>query len=117
MVKYRVDRLVELAGTSHRRTLCRLPLGGNDPCLRLRLQSQLHSSKVAGLATYNVDLAHTCMYKQHADEVDRKFQFGWIDIQYHCAVHCSYPHSRCDQQRITRSSSLYPCERCVEQLL
>ena len=117
IVKHRVDRLVELAGTSHRRTLCRLPHGGNDPCLRFHLQSRLHSSKLAGLATHNVDFAHTCMHQQHAHEVDREFQLGWIDIQYHCPVYCSYPHPVCDQQRVTRATSLYPCERCVERLL
>ena len=39
MVKIRVDRLVELAGTSHWRALRRLPHGGNDPCLRFLLKS------------------------------------------------------------------------------
>ena len=117
IVECRVDRLVELAGTSHRRTICRLPFGGNDPCLRLHHQSQLYSSKLAGLATHNVDLAHTWMYKQHAYEVDRQFQFCWIDIQHHCAVYRSYPHPSFDQQRITRPSSLYSLERCVEGLL
>ncbi len=116
-VKYRVDRLVELAGTSHRRTLCRLPFGGNDPCLRFHLQSQLYSSELAGLAPHNVDLAHTWMYQQHAYKVDCKLQFCWIDIQHHCAVHCPDPHPGCDQQRITRPSSFYPCKCCVERLL
>lgn len=117
ILKCRVDWLVELAGTSHRRTLCRLPIGGNDPCLRLHHQSRLYSSKLAGLATHNFDHAHTCMYKQHAYEMDRQFQFCWIDVQHHCAVHRPYTHPGCDQQRIPRPSSLYPFERCVERLL
>lgn len=70
MKQYRVDWLVELDGTSHWRTVCRLPFGGNDSCLRVHHQSNLHPSKLAGLATHDVDLAHTWMYQQHAHEVD-----------------------------------------------
>lgn len=117
MVIYRVDRLVKLVGTSHRRTLRRLPYGRNDPCLRFHFQSQLHSSKLARLATHSVDLAHTWLCQQHAYEVDREFQLCWIHIQHHCAVYCSHPHPVCDQPRVAGSSSLYPCERCVVQLL
>lgn len=63
MLKTRVDWLVELAGTSHWGTLCRLSDGGNDPRLRIYLQSRLRSSKLAGLATHDVDLAHTRLYQ------------------------------------------------------
>ena len=114
MKNYRVDRLVELAGTSHRRTLCRLPFGGNDPCLRVHHQSDLHSSKLAGLATHDVDPAHTRMYQQHAYKVDSQFQFCRIDIQHHCAVYRSYPDPGGDQPTVTGPSSLYPCERGLE---
>lgn len=113
----RVDRLVQLAGASYRRALCRLSYGGNDPCMRVHFQSGIRSSKLAGLATHNVDSAHTWMYQQHAHEVDRQFQFYWIDLQYRCAMYSSYPHPRGDKQRVTRSPSLYPCKCCVEQLL
>ena len=63
MVKTRVDWLVELAGTSHRRALRRLPPGGNDPCLRFHLQSWLYSSELAGLAADDIDLAYTWVYQ------------------------------------------------------
>ena len=63
MVATRVDRLVELAGTSHWRAFRRLSYGGNDPCLRIHLEPGLHSSELAGLATHDVDLAHTRMYQ------------------------------------------------------
>ena len=61
--KIRVDRLVELAGTSHWRALRRLPPGGNDPCLRFHLQSWLRSSELAGLAADDIDLAYSWVYQ------------------------------------------------------
>lgn len=63
MMRIRVDWLVELAGTSHRRALRRLSYGRNDPCLRFRVQPGLRPPELAGLATYDIDLAYTWMYQ------------------------------------------------------
>ena len=63
MAKYRVDRLVKLAGTSHWRTLCRLPSGGDDPRLRFYYPSKLCSPKLARLAAHDTGIAHTRMHQ------------------------------------------------------
>lgn len=90
--------MVELAGSNHGRSVGRLRHGFYDPRCRFHHESHLRSAKLSGLPFDRVHHGDPVFHQQHADQMDRQFQFGGVDVQYHCLIHCSY-HDSCGKYK------------------
>lgn len=90
----RVDGLVKLAGPSDWCTIGRLRNVSNDTRRSFHHAAGLRSDQLADLPIDDADHAHPWMHQQHAYQVARQLQLGWVNIQYHRLVHRTDPYSR-----------------------
>ena len=106
----RVDWMVQLACSSHWRTLCRLRLVCYDTRRSLNQQSRLRPTELPDLPTHYADHAYPWLHQQYANEVDCAIQFRGIVLQYRGIVHCYNSHTCCYEQRSAGASEIYKGE-------
>lgn len=109
--------MVELACSSHGRSICQLWHGFHDAGRRFDPEPSIRPPELPGLPVDGAHHVDPILHQQHADRVDCQLQFIRIELQ-HCRLDRCYHHdSGGDNQGRSRPAQIYSLERCLGKFL